>query len=466
MNEYLSQHYRCPSRYISLELEGPLEGSDGYFRFGGDAVCYGRYHGRRPSDSPAGVLYDALLDTTTRKGTVYLPFDLTAVIDNLRLERYVADSYDQLASSLRVKMYYLIRSALPFSVRSYLKKLHLKGWETVAFPRWPVDCSVDNLFERLLLLSLEATGAEQIPFIWFWPDGASACAIMTHDVETQSGQRFCPTVMDIDDSFGIKASLQIIPEQRYGVDREFLDSVHRRGFEVVVHDLNHDGHLYRDREEFVRRAEKINSYRADYGAEGFRAAILYRKQLWFDALRFSYDMSVPNVAHLDPQRGGCCTVMPFFIGKILELPVTTTQDYTLFHILDDYSIELWKRQTDLIMAKHGLMSFIVHPDYLAKARERGIYEALLGYLARLRDEKDVWITIPGEVNRWWRQRAEMKILENGKSLRIEGVGSERARIAFASKKDGRLVFTYQVATEQALNPSAVQGPNKRATASS
>ena len=60
-------------------------------------------------------------------------------------------------------------------------------------------------------------------------------------------------------------------------------------------------------------------------------------------------MSVPNVAHLEPQRGGCCTVMPYFIGDILELPLTTTQDYSLFHILGDYSIALWKQQIELIL---------------------------------------------------------------------------------------------------------------------
>ena len=37
---------------------------------------------------------------------------------------------------------------------------------------------------------------------------------------------------------------------------------------------------------------------------------MYRNQDWYDVFEFSYDMSVPNVAHLDPMRGGCCTVMP------------------------------------------------------------------------------------------------------------------------------------------------------------
>ncbi len=40
---------------------------------------------------------------------------------------------------------------------------------------------------------------------------------------------------------------------------------------------------------------------------------MYREQRWFDAFEFSYDMSVPNAAHLEPQRGGCCTVMPYFL---------------------------------------------------------------------------------------------------------------------------------------------------------
>jgi hypothetical protein len=216
-----------------------------------------------------------------------------------------------------------------------------------------------------------------------------------------------------------------------------------------VHDLNHDGLLYRNRAEFLRRAEKINAYGKQFGAEGFRAAVLYRRQLWYDALDFSYDMSVPNVAHLDPQHGGCCTVMPYFIGNIVELPVTTTQDYMLFHILDDHSIRLWEKQIDLIMQRHGLMSFIVHPDYVAQPRERGTYEALLARLARLREEKGVWIATPGEVNRWWRQRAQMNLVEDGAGLRIEGTGSERARIAYATEESGQLVMTLQESGELA-----------------
>jgi len=135
--------------------------------------------------------------------------------------------------------------------------------------------------------------------------------------------------------------------------------------------------------------------------------------------------------------GGCCTVFPYFIGRILELPLTTTQDYALFHILGDYSIELWKRQIGLIMEKHGLVSFIVHPDYVGEERALGVYKALLDYVSRMRDERDVWIALP----RGWSERSQMRLVREGGRWRIDGRGHERARIAYASVEGGQLVYT-------------------------
>jgi hypothetical protein len=158
---------------------------------------------------------------------------------------------------------------------------------------------------------------------------------------------------------------------------------------------------------------------------------MYRQQQWYDAFEFSFDMSVPNVAHLEPQRGGCCTVMPYFIGDILELPLTTIQDYSLFHILNDYSISLWTQQIEAIRRRHGLITLLAHPDYLAGEGALPVYMALLDYLQRLRAQSRVWMALPSEVNRWWRSRRQMRIVPRGKSWCIEGADAERARLAYA-----------------------------------
>jgi hypothetical protein len=445
MDNQVAQYFRCPERYVLFKVDGMLSGASGYFNFGNDIVCFGQLSEGQISPRPNRDLINVIKRAFSEGGITYLPFDVSQVADNLRYELYpnsCKDGISFLSSSLET-LYYLMRPLLPVPVRKHLQKAWLTNWSRLSFPHWPVDTTVDRLFERLLFFSLKSQNLRQIPFIWFWPEGAPACAIMTHDVETKAGRDFCTTVMDIDDVHHIKACFSVVPEHRYEVTDEYLDSIWKRGFEVIVQDLNHDGRLFRNRESYLARVEKINAYGKRYGASGFRAAVLYRNQRWFDALKFSYDTSVPNAAHLEPQRGGCCTVMPYFIGDILELPVTTTQDYALFNYLNKYSIDLWKLQINLIMERHGLINFIVHPDYIKKSREWNVYQALLAHLAQLREDQKLWIPMPGEVDRWWRQRAKMTIVEEQNGVRIEGEGSERARVVYASEKDGKLVYSFQ-----------------------
>ena len=444
MNQTFLEYFRCPGRYARLAVKDELSATSGFFRFGQGVVGYGRYASHRPADSPRGQLRDALEDVDCGSGSVCLPFDLMEVVENLRLERYTEDRH--LGSSkngIVAGLYYAMRPFFPVAFRRHLQRAYLSDWKKIAFPNWPVDHTVDSILRGSMQLLLRAQQLERIPFIWFWPDGASSAVIMTHDVETTAGRDFCESLMDLNESFGIGASFQIIPEERYEVSQKYLDSIHKRGFEVNVQDLNHDGRLYNDRSEFVRRAGKINEYGRRFGATGFRSAILYRRQEWFSDLDFSYDMSVPSSGHLEPQRGGCCTVMPYFVGKILELPVTTTQDYSLFNYLRSFSIDLWKKQIDLLLEQNGLISFIVHPDYIMTDRESDVYRQLLTHLAGLRPEKNMWVAAPGEVDRWWRQRSKMELVSDGDGWRIEGAGSERARVAYASEEDGNLVFTMQ-----------------------
>jgi len=287
---------------------------------------------------------------------------------------------------------------------------------------------------------MEAKGVQRVPFIWFWPEGARGCLVMTHDVETAAGRDFTSALMDLDDSFGFKSSFQVVPEDRYEIPGEYVQEIRGRGFELNIHDLNHDGLLFREREEFLRRAVKINEYIRKYQARGFRSGAMYRNQDWYDACEFSYDMSVPNVGHLEPQRGGCCTVMPYFIGKVLEVPLTTTQDYSLFHILKDFSLDLWKRQLALIREKHGLMSFTAHPDYLIKLQARTVYVSLLHYLRQMVSKEKIWVALPGDVDRWWRARSRMRLVSQGNAWTVEGPEKERARVAYAVRDDDRLRY--------------------------
>jgi hypothetical protein len=360
-------------------------------------------------------------------------------VHDLRYERYRTRE----PNGLLRQAYYLARPLLPVPIRKHLQRLWFRDWRRIGFPAWPIDSTVEQLFEQMMAFALRNHGEVEIPFVWFWPDGASSAVIMTHDVETQAGRDFCERLMDLDESFGITSSFQIVPEDRYKVTPGFLNAIRARGCEVNVHDLNHDGRLFLNRQEFVTRASRINMYARSFNAAGFRSAALYRNLEWLQTLDFSYDMSVPSVGHLEAQRGGCCSVFPFFAGKMVELPLTTTQDYSLFHILKDHSIDLWKKQLDLITERHGLASFITHPDYMRSRRPKETYERLLGHLQQTREKKRTWFALPGEVSQWWRERSQMKVARRGSGWEVLGAGSERARVAFARLDAGRIVYRLQ-----------------------
>ena len=439
LTRVLTERYRCPADFLKLELQSGLDDEVGFFQFGPAAICYGRSVPASRMRRVGAPLYDVAANVQIDGSTVSLPFDPAEIVENLRLERYPG-AQTSLGRSIAKGLYYTLRPFLHDSVRAHIQRFQLREWRTLSFPGWPVDSSVEGVCEHLLSLVLRASGADRVPFIWFWPEGMEGCLVMTHDIEGETGKDFCAELMDIDDSYGMKASFHVVPEGSYSVSIKFLDQIRNRGFEIGIQDLNHDGRLYDERNEFLRRAKIINQYAREYAAKGFRAAVLYRKPEWYDAFDFSFDMSIPNTARLDPQRGGCCTVMPYSIGKILELPVTTTQDYMLCELLEEGSIDLWKEQVRLILDRNGLISFIIHPDYVARGGVATLYRDLLQYLRELRATRRIWLALPSEVDCWWRARARMQLVWNGDEWHIEGDGEERAVLAYARNVEGELMY--------------------------
>jgi hypothetical protein len=132
-------------------------------------------------------------------------------------------------------------------------------------------------------------------------------------------------------------------------------------------------------------------------------------------------------------------------------PTATTHDYSLFIILRSYLLELWQKQIELITQKHGLITFIVHPDYIIEKRARDTYQTLLEYIARMRSDGKAWIALPQEVADWWRQRRQMKLVWDNGVWRIEGPGKKRARIAYAAVDGGKISCEIESSGKQAFD---------------
>ncbi len=432
----LEEHFRLAEPATSLTAATDLSGRRGFFRCG-SMTLFGRNSRNRTCAAAADELCDLPLTGDE------LPFDPEEVITNLRLENYLPRLGRDPRSGLRAlvrKGYYLLRPLFPVAVRKHMQRRYLAGRLDLPFPSWPVDTTVEALQEELLAAHMTRSGLDAIPFIWFWPEGRRGCVSMTHDVETAAGRDFIPELTALDLRFGFRPAFQFIPEHRYDLPESLRRALIQQGAEINLHGLNHDGRLFDSEPLFRRRAAEINAHGRRLEARGFRSPVLYRNPDWFDRLDFDYEMSMPNVGHLDPQPGGCCTVFPYFIGDMVEIPLTTIQDYSLFHILGDYSLDLWSRQLDIILGRHGLACFNIHPDYVRQPRANAVFRSLLAHLQDRVAADELWAATPGEISTWWRQRAALELRRVDGRWTIRGEGSERARVAQARLTSDGLVL--------------------------
>lgn len=423
----LRDHFRIPASSTGEGAAEMPKGPRGFFRWEG-LTLYGRNRLGRVGETPD----ETTPDIPPSDGAT--PFDPVEIIENLRRENYLprpGQGDRGGAQEIVRKLYYLLRPLFPVAFRKHLQRRFLAGRLKRPFPAWPVDATVEALLETLLARRMAREGVDSLPFLWYWPDGHRGCVTMTHDVETAAGRDFTPELAALDLAQGFRPAFQFIPEDRYELPESLRVDLESQGAEINIHGLNHDGRLFFDEELFRRRAARINEHARRLGARGFRSPVLYRNPDWFELLEFDYEMSLPNVGHLDPQPGGCCTVFPYFIGDIVEIPLTTTQDYTLLHIFDDYSLDLWRRQLEIIFSRNGLASFNVHPDYVQEARANELFRSLLAHLRRSADERNLWVATPGEIADWWRQRAALELHQEGGRWVVRGEGCERARVAHA-----------------------------------
>src|SRR5438132_435733 len=256
MREFLA-HTKCPPSYVDGFTCAPRSGAEGFFTWAGLRL-YGRVSAGSVSPRCTGHLPSIDVSVSIGRRSVVLPFNPTEIIDNLRLEKYVpavngASSYIVGGNSISRRVYYALRPLFSPAVRRILQRVALKDWAKIPFPTWPVDTTVEDFIRQLWAMALKASGEVQLPFIWYWPKGFDACAVMTHDVETGAGQDFCYRILELEREYGIRSSFELVPEMRYDISADVVAAIREAGCEVCIHGLNHDGRLFSTEQEFRSR---------------------------------------------------------------------------------------------------------------------------------------------------------------------------------------------------------------------
>jgi glycosyltransferase involved in cell wall biosynthesis len=268
-------------------------------------------------------------------------------------------------------------------------------------------------------------GSESPPENWpGWPEGKKFAFVLTHDVESRAGLRKCRSLMQLEMELGFRSSFNFIPEGNYRVPIELREELTNGGFEVGIHDLKHDGHLFASHRGFKRRAERINGYARKWGASGFRSGFMLRNLDWLHDLNVEYDASTFDTDPFEPQPDGGHTIFPFWVPRpngsslnghepttgsssrdgYVELPYTLPQDSTLFLVLRETTPEIWMRKLDWIAQHGGMVLVDVHPDYMSFNGSRqtkteypvALYREFLTYV-KTRYAGEYWHALPREV---------------------------------------------------------------------
>jgi peptidoglycan/xylan/chitin deacetylase (PgdA/CDA1 family) len=348
---------------------------------------------------PGGGSVSASLDP--HSGSVFVPFSFADALHGYLAEEWVTSLSPRRLSARQLNLFYRTRRFVPRSLQLATRR-RLVRWQGVPeFPVWPLDLSVSRLLRFYAFCRLSAQATREMRFRWFWPRSYTAALILTHDVESAEGLPLAVEIADLEEELGFRSSFNL--GAWYAADPGIVRELKARGFEIGVHGLRHDRSLFASRASFEAQQPGLARLAKSLGASGFRSPSTYRVFKWLAELPFSYDASIPHSDPFEPQPGGCCSLWPFFIGRVVELPYTLPQDHTLFTLLEQRTIDLWITQAARIEDEHGLIHCLSHPDrgYLADARRRALYAE---FLQRMAERKRVWKALPAEVASWWRRR--------------------------------------------------------------
>jgi hypothetical protein len=228
--------------------------------------------------------------------------------------------------------------------------------------------------------------------------------VLSHDVESAEGLRLAIELADVEEDRGFRSSFNIVGSA-YEIDWGILDELRGRGFEIGLHGWHHDRSLFSTRAEFERQLPHLKAIAAKLDADGFRSPATHRVQSWLEELPVAYDCTVPHSDPYEPQPGGCCSLWPYMLGRLVELPYTLPQDHTLFTLLGERSPKRWIEAADAIEARFGLIQCLSHPDpgYLGDRDKRASY---VQFLEALSGRDTLWKALPRDVAAWWSSRAD------------------------------------------------------------
>ena len=300
-------------------------------------------------------------------------------------------------------LYYILKPLIPRWLQILIRRRYALLRRPLYRNIWPIDPSAGKAPENW-------TG---------WPEGKRFALVLTHDVESQKGASRIPELIAIEKKFDLRSAFNFVGAD-YDIPKKTFQKLRESGFEIGVHGLHHTGNPFSSFEEFSKQAAAINPILKKWNALGFRSPCMYHNLAWIHQLNIEYDASTFDTDPFEPQPDGAGTIFPFTItnaqgSSYIELPYTVPQDFTVFIMMGERNIDIWKRKVDWIAEHGGMILTSTHPDYMNFGNSKPEpdeyshqhYRDLLSYVVETYKDQ-YWHALPRDVARFWRSNRQDK----------------------------------------------------------
>ena len=193
--------------------------------------------------------------------------------------------------------------------------------------------------------------------------------MVTCDVDTADGQDRMPAIAQEAERLDLRLCFYVVGD-RFPLDDGMLRRVRQAGHEIGLHGAKHDMRLaYLPYQAVMERLDRCRGMVEQHGVVGFRSPALLTSPALVRALtgRFLYDSSVPDtdVDTVAAPRRGCGSLRPFWLGSLLQIPLTLPLDDRLLLRGEspDRMVRTWQEKMTWIRQAggHGLLTTHAEP---------------------------------------------------------------------------------------------------------
>ena len=299
-----------------------------------------------------------------------------------------------------VDLFYVLKPLIPRKMQLAIRRQRALLIRQRNSAKWPIDPL-----------------AARVPNNWpGWPEGKKFAIVLFHDVDTAKGLKNCMKLLELEKSLGFVSSFNFVPLGYYLPDTT-RQKITESGFEVGVHGLTHEGRAFKNYRSFSQLVPRINEFLKEWQSLGYTSPAMLGNLRWIADLNIAYGCSSFDTDPFEPRPYGVGTIFPFVVPALaennsyVELPYTLPQDHSLFVLLKERDISIWKRKLDWIAEIGGMVMLNTHPDYMNFSGTKcsleeypaNHYASLLEYVkSRYKDQ--YWNALPMDLAHFWKTK--------------------------------------------------------------